>query len=187
MLTRPVQTHWTYAEFARLPNDGKRYEVIGGELYVTPAPAPMHQLVLQRLNRLLDEFVNRNNLGWVLPAPCDVLLADGEYVEPDLIVVRRERRGIITERGIEAPPDLVVEIISDSTASVDRGPKREQYAYFGVPQYWIVDPKARRIEVYRFQEDPAHPTIHEQIVTWTPVGGGESLTIPVPDLFRGFE
>ncbi len=136
MATRPLQhTTWTYSEFARLPSDRNRYEVIAGELYVTPAPRPLHQQVLSALHFLLSEFVMRHNLGWVLPAPIDVLFAEGEYVEPDLVFVRRERRGIITDRGIEGPPDLIVEILWDSTAKMDRGVKLQQYTRFGVPLY----------------------------------------------------
>ena len=187
MAARAVGTEWTYSEFARLPNDGKRYEIIAGALHVTPAPRPIHQLVLNRLNRLLDDFVIEHELGWVLPAPCDVLFADGEYVEPDILFVRRERRGIITDRGIEGPPDLVVEIASGSTAATDRGAKREQYAFFGVPLYWIVDLEARHVEVYRLQQDPTRPVTEREQLRWTPFSGGPTLTIPVPDLFRGFE
>ena len=187
MTARAIGTEWTYSEFARLPNDGKRYEIIAGELYVTPAPRPIHQLVAHRLELLLGYFVAEHELGWVLSAPCDVLFADGEYVEPDLLFVRRERRGIITDRGIEGPPDLVVEIASGSTAATDRGAKREQYAFFGVPLYWIVDLEARRVEIYRLQEDPQRPRVEAEELHWTPFPRGPTLTISVPDLFRGFE
>ena len=89
--------------------------------------------------------------------------------------------------GIEGPPDLVVEITSGSTAATDRGAKREQYAFFGVPLYWIVDLEARHVEIYRLQEDPSEPIIAADELRWTPFSGGPTLTIPVPDLFRGFE
>ncbi len=187
MATQLKHTGWTYAEFARLPSDGNRYEVIAGELYVTPAPRPLHELVSQRLNRQLDSFVDQHDLGWVFTAPIDVLFARGEYVEPDLVFVRRERVGIITDRGIEGPPDLIVEITSDSTAKTDRGVKLRQYTQFGVPLYWIADPDARLIDVYRLQTDPTTPIIETGTVTWTPVPGGPTLTIQVPPLFRGFE
>jgi Uma2 family endonuclease len=97
------------------------------------APRPKHQLVSQRLNIQLANFVNEHDLGWVFTAPINVLFAEGEYVEPDVVFVRRERVGIISDRGIEAAPDLVVEILSDSTAKLDRGAKLRQYARFGVP------------------------------------------------------
>ncbi|WP_290651411.1 Uma2 family endonuclease [Aquisalimonas sp.] len=187
MATSLPGTGWTYAEFARLPNDGNRYEVIAGELYVTPAPRPRHQLISQRLNIQLANFVNEHGLGWVFTAPIDVLFAEGEYVEPDLVFVRRERVGIISDRGIEAAPDLVVEILSDSTARIDRGPKLRQYTRFGVPLYWIADPETAHVEVYRPLEEPAKPIVHAETVSWTPVPGGPTLSIEVPPLFRGFE
>jgi Uma2 family endonuclease len=187
MATQLRQTGWTYSEFARLPNDGNRYEVIDGELHETPAPRPIHQEVLISMSVLLRNFVVEKHLGWLLPAPVDVLLAEGEYVEPDIVFVRRERKSLITDRGIEGPPDLVVEITSKSTANLDRGPKLRQYTRFGVPLYWIADPEARHVEVYRLLEDPSRPVIHADTVTWTPVAGGATLTIEVPPLFRGFE
>ncbi|MBA4160464.1 MAG: Uma2 family endonuclease, partial [Gemmatimonadetes bacterium] len=95
-----------------------------------PCTAPRHELGSQRLNKLLINFVDDHELGWVFTAPIDVLFAEGDYMEPDLVFVRRERRGIITDRGIEGPPDLIVEITSGSTAERDRGIKRERYAYF---------------------------------------------------------
>lgn len=188
MATRPQQTGWSYSEFARLPSDdGNRYEVIGGELYVTPAPRTPHQIAITRLIRFLHGFVDQHNLGWVLPGPVDVLFAEGDYLEPDLVFVRRERRGIISDRGIEAAPDLVVEVASPSTADRDRGIKRERYAFFGVPEYWILDPDAKQIEVYRLQRDPTQPIIATDTVSWTPFPGGPALTIAVPDVLRGFE
>jgi Uma2 family endonuclease len=187
MSTQLKQSGWTYAEFARLPSDGNRYEVIAGELYVTPAPRPRHELISQRLNRLLDGFVVEHDLGWVFTAPIDVLFAEGEYVEPDLVFVRRERVGTISDRGIEAAPDLIIEILSDSTVKTDRGPKLRQYTRFGVPLYWIADPEAGHVEVFRLQENPHVPVVHADTVTWTPVAGGPTLRIEVPPLFRGFE
>jgi Uma2 family endonuclease len=187
MTTESKRTRWTYSEFARLPNDGNRYEVIDGELYVSPSPQPRHELISQRLNRQLDNFVHEHDLGWILTAPVDVLFAEGEYVAPDLIFVRRERVGIITERGIEAAPDLIVEISSPSSRTLDRGPKLRQYTRFGVPLYWIIDPDGARVEVYRLSEFPSAPSVAAETLTWTPVPTGPTLTIEVPPLFRGFE
>lgn len=187
MATRPSQTVWTYSEFARLPDDGNRYEVISGELYVTPDPRPRHQLASQRLNKLLLIFVDDHDLGWVLTAPVDVLFGEGDYMEPDLVVVLRNRADIISDRGIEGPPDLIVEVISGATAARDRGIKRERYAHLAVPLYWILDGELRQIEVYRLQEDPQNPIIVRDTLTWTPFPGGPTLTISVPELFRGFE
>jgi Uma2 family endonuclease len=187
MATRFKRFGWTYAEYARLPDDGNRYEVIGGELHVTPAPRPIHQEVLIALTVLLRDFAERHRLGWVLPAPIDVLFAEGEYVQPDIVFVRRERRGIITDRGIEGPPDLIVEVTSDSTARKDRGDRLRQYTRFAVPHYWIADPEARHVEVHGLLEGATEPTIHVETVSWTPVPGSPTLTVEVPPLLRGFE
>src|ERR1041384_2899629 len=115
MSTQPAVRRWTYDEFARLPNDGNRYEVIGGELFVTPAPTPRHQKVLTRLITALDPFAEAHGLGEVF-APIDVLFGEGEYLEPDLVFVSRDRMGIVSDRAAEAAPDLVVEILSPTTA-----------------------------------------------------------------------
>jgi Uma2 family endonuclease len=187
MATRPQEPVWTYSEFARLPDDGNRYEVIAGELYVTPSPRPRHELASQRLNKQLLLFVDHHDLGWVLTAPVDVLFAEGDYMEPDIVVLLRGREEIVTDRGIEGPPDLIVEVVSGSTAARDRGLKRERYAHFGVPLYWIMDGDLRQIEIYPLQEDPRNPIIVRDTLTWTPVPDGPKMTISVPELFRGFE
>jgi Uma2 family endonuclease len=128
---------WTYAEFARLPSEGStRYEVIDGELAVTPAPTGDHQRVVAKLVRILDVFAHEHALGEVLPSPIDVLFGEGDYFEPDVIFIRSERADLVGDRGVEAPPDLVVEILSLSTAHRDRGIKLERYRHFGVPEYW---------------------------------------------------
>ena len=134
MAPQPAVRRWTYEEFAALPDDGNRYEVIAGELYVTPSREAMHQLVAHRIGSRLEGFIREHGLGIVLPA-LDVLFAEGDYMEPDLVFVRADRIGIVKKRGLEAAPDLIVEVISDSTAARDRGLKRQRYAWFGVPEY----------------------------------------------------
>lgn len=188
MTTHTTASRWTYAEFARLPSDGNRHEVIEGELFMTPAPRMLHQFAVTQLIQLLGDFVKRHDLGWVFPGPVDVLFAEGDYLEPDLVFVRKERRGIISDRGIEAAPDLVVEVTSPSTAARDRGPKRERYAFYGVPEYWVVDPDpdAKRIEVYRLGEDAERPEIVSGTFTWRPGSSdGPALEVLVPEIVRG--
>jgi Uma2 family endonuclease len=180
MATQSIARSWTYEEFARLPNDGNRYEVVAGDLHVTPAPHPLHTRVAFRLGHQIESFLEQHGLGgWVATSPVDVLLADGDYVQPDLVYIRREREGIVSDRGIEAAPDLVVDVLSASTASRDRGIKRERYAWFGVPHYWLVDLDARHIEVFRMLVDPLHPEIIRDTLEWRPVPGGPVLTIDV--------
>jgi len=188
MSTQPVARRWTYDEFARLPDDGNRYEVIGGELYVTASPYPIHQEVSARLGDILRPWVERHRLGRALPGPIDVLFAEGDYLAPDYIFVRSNRVSIVSKRGVEAPPDLVVEILSTSTMSRDRGIKRQRYAHFGVAEYWILDWFGKRAEIHRNNGSNA---FEMEIVTgtfdWRPIPDGPVLTIDVADLLRDFD
>jgi Uma2 family endonuclease len=185
MATQPAYSGWTYAEFARLPDDGNRYEVIAGELHMTPAPRPFHQDVVARLIVLLRGFADRHRLGRVLPAPVDVLLSADDYLEPDLVFVRRGRSDIITDRGVEGPPDLVVEVLSTSTALRDRGVKRDRYARFDIANYWIVDAERGQVEVYDLDEDPLRPAfVTAETLVWQPLPDGPPLTIDVRALVK---
>lgn len=178
-------TRWTYAEFARLPSEGStRYEVIAGELVVTPAPSLRHQRISADLVTWLNGFVREHDLGEVFAAPVDILFAEDDYVEPDLVFVRNDHRDYLTDRGIEGPPDLVVEILSPSTADRDRGIKLERYRHFGVPEYWVVDPDARTIEVWRLGEGGAEPEVFgtEDALRWQPVSGAATLQIRVGEV-----
>lgn len=123
----------------------------------------------------------------MLTGPVEVLFAERDYLTPDLVFVRRERAGIITERGVEAAPDLVVEVLSRSTAERDRGVKRQRYAWFGVPEYWVVDPDSRQVEVFRMLEDPNRPSVVRDTLVWKPASGTPTLEIRLPEVLRGFE
>lgn len=187
MSSHPSPRRWTYAEFARLPEDGNRYEVIAGELYVTPAPGSSHQRIVTRLTFVLEAHVRRHELGWVFVGPMDALFSEGDYLEPDLVFVRRERRGVVSERGLEAAPDLVVEVLSPSTAERDRTLKRDRYLHFGVPEYWVVDPDVREITVHRSRSDPARPEVHRDVFPWRPWPGAPALDVSVPEVTEGME
>jgi Uma2 family endonuclease len=137
----------TYDDYVSLPDDGKRYEILDGELVVTPSPLIRHQRVSANLQFLLHAYVREHRSGTFLNAPVDVILDRSTVVVPDLVFVRRERESIITERAIEGAPDLIVEIASKSTARRDRGAKMKLYARFGARHYWIVDPHKCVLEV----------------------------------------
>jgi Uma2 family endonuclease len=186
MATRTAAVRdWTYEEFARLPDDGNRYEVIAGELYVTPAPGSIHQRVVWRLGTALENFCEEHGVGTMYGAPYDVIFGEGDYLEPDLIFVRRDREDIIQKHAAVGAPDLVVEILSDSTARRDRGIKRERYAAYGVPEYWIVDTEAKQIEVLRLTGgDLRRAEMSTDFLHWQPVPGGPELVIDVPHLLR---
>ena len=137
-------------DYMNLPeSEEKRYELIEGELYVVPSPTTIHQRVSKGLLRVLDDYVQTHGLGEVLTAPLDVVLSDEDVLQPDLIYVSKSRASIVTDQNIQGPPDLVVEILSPSTADRDRTVKRARYLKFGVREYWIVDPQTRNIEVLK--------------------------------------
>ena len=131
------------------PEDGKRYEVVDGELYVTPPPREPHQRASTNLVGYIWQYVHQRRLGTVYSAPFGVVLDEDNGVQPDIVYVSRERQGMIVERGIEGAPDLVVEVLSRSTEARDRGIKMKRYAAAGIPHYWIVDPRVRALEAYR--------------------------------------
>ncbi len=137
----------TYQDWLQTPDHGWLYEIVEGELVVSPPPAIRHQRVSRRIGFLLFTYLQERDLGEMLHAPVGVRLADDTVLEPDLIVVRPENAPRIAEHAIEGPPDLVVEILSPGTASRDLGRKRVLYEAHGVPEYWIVDPESRSVEV----------------------------------------
>ena len=176
---------WSYEEYARLPTSGStRYEVIADELAVTPSPSGAHQLVVANLVTFLNSFVREHDLGLLLPGPIDVLFGEGDYLQPDLVFVRRDRAHLMSPRGIEGPPDLVVEILSPSSAHRDRGVKLERYRHFGVPEYWVVDIDARAVEVWRLGEGALEPEVEAAAghLRWMPVSGGPTLKVTVAAL-----
>ena len=138
----------TYEDYVDLPDDGRRYEILDGELEVSPAPAPRHQAVSLNLVWILHGHVQERGLGSVYYAPIDVILADTSIVQPDLVFIVAGRESIVSGRGIEGPPDLAVEILSPWSVRRDRVAKAALYARHGIRHYWIVDPDGRVIEVY---------------------------------------
>ena len=136
----------TYADYLLFPDDGKRHELIGGEHYVSPSPKFDHQAISARLLVQLFLQIEAKGLGRVVAAPMDVQLSLTSVVEPDLIVVLEKNRYIITPERIKGAPDLLVEILSDSTAKRDLEDKPKLYAASGVPEYWIVSPDDHTVE-----------------------------------------
>lgn len=174
----------TYEDYLLLPNDGKRYQILEGELDVTPAPSTTHQKVSMRLEHLLVSHVEVHHLGLVLHAPLDVVLDERNVVQPDIVFVSSIRMPIVEEERIAGAPDLVIEILSPSTARVDRGTKSAIYARHGVRWYWLVDPGKRLLEEYELRGQGYHLCGR--------LGAGETfspglfpgLAISLADLFR---
>ena len=138
---------FTYEDYRNTP-DERRYELLDGELVMAPAPRLSHQRVVMKLGALLHGFVAERGLGEVFSAPCDVLLSSTDVVQPDLLFVSTQRKHILLgEDNVRGAPDLIVEILSPSTAGVDRTFKRGLYAKYGVQEFWLVDPDARTVTV----------------------------------------
>lgn len=146
MATERRVVKFTYEDYKHTPED-KRYELLDGDLIMVPAPRIVHQRNAKKLSRLLDDFVEEHDLGEVFIAPCDVVLSETDVVQPDILFVSKERSYIITEDNIRDAPDLVIEVLSPSTAQRDRTLKRTLYALHGVPEYWQADSDAKNVAV----------------------------------------
>jgi Uma2 family endonuclease len=143
----PAKTRYTYNDYCQLP-DEKRYEVIGGELFVVPSPSVVHQKVIRNLLFLFMKHIEKTGSGFVFSAPLDVLLSEDNVVQPDIIYISDENSRIIGEANISGVPDLIVEVLSPSTAQLDHGKKKELYARYGVKELWIVHPVLQTVEVF---------------------------------------
>lgn len=170
---------WTYDDYAALPEDGKRYEVIEGELLMTPAPNFRHRDIVLWLGFLLRGHVLEHGGGRVAIAPADVVLSEINVVQPDLLFIAHADGDRITEANLQGAPSLAVEVLSD--ARRDRVLKRRLYEQFGVKEYWIVDPDAERVEVYRWTEEPRLLQAGDTLATDLLPG----LVIDVETLLRG--
>ncbi|HWP91863.1 MAG TPA: Uma2 family endonuclease [Thermodesulfobacteriota bacterium] len=146
------QIKFTYTDYINLKDD-KRYELIEGELYLVPSPNTYHQAVLGNLWDSLRSHVKKKRLGTVLCAPLDVVLSENDVVQPDILFIYNENRGIITEHNIKGAPDLVVEILSLGTLERDKIVKKYLYEKHGVKEYWIVEPVGRFIEVMTLEKE----------------------------------
>jgi Uma2 family endonuclease len=152
----PVQEERPRVSFSvleRWPEDGRRYELYDGEVWVVPSPLPVHQRVLLNIEDGFREYAEAHG-GEALIAPLDIVFSEYDVVQPDLVFFQGARRHLVRpDRPIRDAPDIAVEVLSPGTAANDRGRKRRLFARYGVREFWIVDPRARAIEVYRLQDD----------------------------------
>jgi|SRR5688572_31316492 len=139
----------TYKDFLEMPDDGKQYELIEGELILNPAPIPRHQLVAGNLYHAIRNYFDQHDIGKVMHSPIDVVLADDVLLQPDLIIIRNEHLSIIGPKNIQGPPDVVIEVLSDGTRRKDEIVKRKLYERYGVAEYWVVDPANGTVTIYR--------------------------------------
>jgi len=138
---------FTYKDYEKLP-EGAPYQLIGGKLVLTPSPVPYHQKISLRIAFELFKYVKEHNLGEVLSAPIDLYLSETETYQPDIIFISGENLSMVGEKRIEGPPDLVIEILSPSTAYYDLKHKKNIYEQTGVKEYWIADPMEKSLEIY---------------------------------------
>jgi Uma2 family endonuclease len=139
----------TYDDYVHFPEDGRRHELIAGDHHVTPAPNTRHQRLSMKLSGQLDAFIREHGLGELFAAPFDVVLSPTDVVQPDLVFVASDHLDRLTHAHLAGTPDLVVEILSESTRGRDEVTKRHLYARHGVAEYWVVDPVTESIKIYR--------------------------------------
>ncbi len=153
---------YTYDDYLKTPDD-KRYELIEGELYMTPSPITNHQRISGRIEFELRKFVVENDCGEVFYAPYDVYFDDENVVQPDILFISKDRLNIIGEKNLQGAPDLVIEILSESNAYRDLIQKKKLYARFGVKEYWIVVPGEKTIDIHILKDKTyqLHQTLGE--------------------------
>jgi Uma2 family endonuclease len=172
----------TYDDYVLFPDDGRRRELIDGEVHVSPSPKTRHQQIVVSIVVAIKNHLDKHGGGRVFVAPYDVIFSDFDVVVPDVVFVSDKDAGVITEANIKGAPTLIVEVLSDSRR--DRLLKRDQYAQFGVSEYWVVDPDADRVEVYLLtSKGYAAPKILESgdKLTTKAIPG---LTLDLAGLFR---
>ena len=171
----PADTRFTYDDFVLFPDDGKRHEIIDGEHYVTPSPNLRHQVLVGRLVFEIELYLRANpGTGHVFLSPLDVVLSHWDVVEPDLLFVAGDQAAIMTEKNIQGPPALVVEVLSKSTRKRDAQIKRRLFERTGVREYWLVDPELDTVQVFR----PSPEGKLARVVELT-AGDGDVLTTPL--------
>jgi Uma2 family endonuclease len=174
-MSRASSVKFTYQDYLQLPED-RRYEIVDGDLFLTPAPGTYHQRLSARLQYLLTRRVRETGEGEIFNAPCDLVLSETDVVQPDILFIAKGRERIVEEKYVSAAPDLVIEILSESTAKRDRGIKAKLYERTGVKELWIVDPWEKKVEIFRRADGG--------FVRSAPFGASETLRTP---MFPGLE
>jgi Uma2 family endonuclease len=163
-----------------MPDDGRHYEILDGELIVNAAPNLRHQRIAGRIYSTIYNYLEQHPIGEVFFAPVDVVFTQRWVVEPDVVYVSNERKAILAGANISGAPDLTVEVLSPSTRKKDEITKRHAYENFGVSEYWIVDPELELIKIYRRSEAGRY----ERMVEISTETEGATITSP---LFPGLE
>ena len=167
----------TYEDFLLFPDDGQRHELIDGEHFVTPCPNTRHQAISGNLHWIMRGYLEARPGGRIFYAPFDIVFSFFDVVEPDLLYISLERAQVLTDKNVRGAPDLVIEILSESTRKVDETIKRRLYDRFEVAEYWIVDPELETVKVYRRVGDALRRVGEHSLET-----GDEFMTPLFPDL-----
>ena len=174
-------TYWTTDMVRRLPDDGNRYEVVYGELLVTPAPRLDHQLLVSRLAVAIAKYLEHEPVGVMLTSPADISWGQDVLVQPDVFVIPHDEARTREWSRVRSLL-LVVEVLSATTERADRFTKRRRYQEAGVPLYWVADGAEQRVEVWT--PDSAFPVIAKERLIWRPMGADRAFTLALEELFR---
>jgi Uma2 family endonuclease len=171
----PAHTRLTYEDLEYFPDDGKRREIIDGELYVTPSPNLRHQVLVGRLHVAIANYLAaRPAPGRIYLSPLDVVLSPHDVVEPDLLFVSSDQLEVLTPKNVQGAPALVVEVLSRGTRKTDEQVKRRLFARVGVREYWLVDPELDLVKVSRRGDDASFRRVAELTAE-----DGDTLTSPL--------
>jgi Uma2 family endonuclease len=182
----PPQGHWTYADWEMLPDDGNRYEIIDGVLYMTSAPSTFHQWIVKRLERYIGIPLEDQALGVGFPAPTGVLMPGCDPVQPDYVVILNDSMDILHDRRVMGVPDLIFEVQSPSNAAYDERVKLFAYAQAGVPEYMIINPRTRSLRHYRLDILGRYTTVREYSEADTIYFDRlPTIALPIAQLFAG--
>jgi len=167
---------FTYEDYLELPDDGKRYEIIDGELYMSNTPTTKHQLISGKFFGLLFIYLQSHPIGILMSAPLEVFFSKTNLAQPDVVFISNERQNLVKPEHVKGAPDLVIEVLSPSTEKRDRTVKLKMYAKFGVQEYWMAKEKTATVEIFRLQDG--------KLVLITRLEKSDVLTSP---LFPGLE
>jgi Uma2 family endonuclease len=187
MVMPALHRGWTAADVRLLIEEsppGPRYELVRGELLVTPAPSAAHQLAAGAILRVLDDYLDANPVGWACHSPADLELQPDNVLQPDVFVVRAGSRGPGADPAKWAGVTsllLAVEVVSPSSARFDRVTKRDFYLEADVAEYWVIDVTARAVE--RWTREATRPRIEHGQLEWQPAGATVPLKVDLPALF----